>query len=152
METRLTPAQPLDTAAHVIQTALTPIFLLTAVGSLLNVFTSRLARVLDQIHAIDRDGHGGTPPARQAERARLRLRSRVLDAAVLAAASAGALTCCAAATIFFGTLRNAATATLLFGLFGGALVAAIAALACFAAEVTISGRAVREQLDQNSKE
>jgi len=138
----MTP-QPLNTAAHVIQLALTPIFLLTAVGSLLNVFSTRLGRVLDRIHALKAKGD-----AAPAELDRLRLRSRMLDAAVLSAALAGGLTCCAAATIFFGVLRDTGTATVLFGLFGAALVAAIVALACFAAEVFLSGRAVREKIEQ----
>ena len=136
-------SQPLNSAAHVIQLALTPIFLLTAVGSLLNVFATRLGRVLDRIHALKAKGEGAP-----AELARLRLRSQVLDAAVLSAALAGGLTCCAAATIFFGVLRDTGTATVLFGLFGAALVAAIAALACFATEVFLSGRAVREHIDE----
>jgi hypothetical protein len=137
--------QPIDTAAHVIQLALTPIFLLTAVGSLLNVFSTRLARVLDRIHAIksQADHH-------RAELAHLRVRSRILDAAVLMAALAGGLTCCAAATIFFGVLRDATTATMLFGLFGAALVAAIAALACFATEVFLSGRSIRERTEDRA--
>jgi hypothetical protein len=131
---------PLDTAAHVIQLALTPIFLLTAVGSLLNVFATRLARVADRIHVLTRD-----PDGHAVELASLRRRSRTLDAAVLSAAVAGALTCCAAATLFFGALRDATIASLLFGLFGGALLCAILALTCFAAEVFLSGRSIREQ-------
>ncbi|MBI0476421.1 DUF2721 domain-containing protein [Sphingomonas sp. MA1305] len=136
-------AGSLDNAAHVIQLALTPVFLLTAVGSLLNVFSSRLARVVDRVHQMKRNAES----ADSAELARLRLRSQFLDAAVLAAAVAGALTCGAAATIFFGVLRDAATASVLFGLFGAALVAAIVALTCFAAEVLLSGRAVRAHID-----
>lgn len=136
-------AGSLDTAAHVIQLALTPVFLLTAVGSLLNVFSTRLARVVDRVHLLRQTGQQS-----RAELDRLRLRSQFLDAAVLAAAVAGGLTCCAAATIFFGVLRDAATANVLFGLFGAALVAAIVALLCFATEVLLSGRAVRADLDE----
>lgn len=137
------PAGSLDTAAHVVQLALTPIFLLTAVGSLLNVFSSRLARVVDRIHVLKREEAPSI-----AELDRLRLRSQFLDVAVLAAAVAGGLTCCAAGTIFFGVLRDAATASLLFGLFGLALIAATGALFCFATEVMLSGRAVRANIDE----
>ena len=41
----------LDTVAHIIQVALTPVFLLSGIATLLNVFSSRLARVSDQVHA-----------------------------------------------------------------------------------------------------
>ncbi|MFD0937703.1 DUF2721 domain-containing protein, partial [Methylobacterium trifolii] len=38
----------LDVTAHVIQVALTPVFLLSGIATLLNVFGARLARVADQ--------------------------------------------------------------------------------------------------------
>ena len=44
-----TPISPLDLVAHVIQVALTPIFLLSGIATLLNVFSTRLARVADLI-------------------------------------------------------------------------------------------------------
>jgi hypothetical protein len=37
---------------HVIQVALTPVFLLTAVAALLNVFSTRLGRVADRIDQL----------------------------------------------------------------------------------------------------
>ena len=37
---------------HIIQTALAPIFLLTGIGSLLNVFNQRLVRVSDHVAHI----------------------------------------------------------------------------------------------------
>src|SRR5690242_11924667 len=39
----------LDLVAHVIQVALTPIFLLSGIATLLNVFATRLARVADLV-------------------------------------------------------------------------------------------------------
>jgi hypothetical protein len=41
--------------AHLIQVALTPIFLISAIGVTLNVFTSRLARIVDRARAMERD-------------------------------------------------------------------------------------------------
>ena len=47
-------AVPLDNIAHVIQVALTPVFLLSGIGALLNVFNTRLARVSDHVsHTAD---------------------------------------------------------------------------------------------------
>ena len=40
---------PLDLVAHVIQVALTPVFLLSGIATLMNVFSTRLARVADLI-------------------------------------------------------------------------------------------------------
>jgi hypothetical protein len=42
----------LDTVAHVIQVALTPIFLLSGIATLLNVFSTRLARVADRVESV----------------------------------------------------------------------------------------------------
>ncbi|TXM89720.1 DUF2721 domain-containing protein, partial [Methylobacterium sp. WL122] len=42
----------LDGIAHIIQVALTPVFLLSGVATLLNVFGARLARVSDQAERV----------------------------------------------------------------------------------------------------
>lgn len=39
--------------AHLIQTALTPIFLISAIGVILNVLTSRLARIVDRARTME---------------------------------------------------------------------------------------------------
>ena len=132
--------EPLSAAAHVIQLALTPIFLLTAVGSLLNVFATRLGRISDRIHALKKDAQHN-----RNEMQRLRMRSRMLDAAVTLAAAAGAMTCCAAITLFFGALRDTGHAAILFFFFGGGLLCAVAGLACFVTEITLAGRTLRDE-------
>lgn len=42
----------MDNVIHVIQVALTPVFLLTAVAALLNVFSTRLGRVADRVDQV----------------------------------------------------------------------------------------------------
>lgn len=130
----------IDYASHIVQLALTPIFLLTGVAQLLNVCTTRLGRVADRVDLLTRDPGGHGPQLK-----RLRLRSRILDVAVLFAALAGALTCCAAFTLFFAALRNAEGGSILLGLFGSALACSIGALAAFSFETILSGRSIREQ-------
>ena len=136
------PIFPLDSAAHVVQLALTPIFLLTGIASLLNVFTTRLGRVADKVDQLARDRDAHPRQLRQ-----LQLRSHVLDVAVVFAALAGGLTCCAALTLFFSALREASGGRLLFGLFGGSLACAVLALFAFVLETILSGRTVREQAE-----
>ncbi len=41
--------------AHLIQVALTPIFLISAIGVTLNVLTSRLARIVDRARAMEKE-------------------------------------------------------------------------------------------------
>lgn len=42
--------------AHLIQVALTPIFLISAIGVILNVLTSRLARIVDRARVMEERG------------------------------------------------------------------------------------------------
>ena len=130
--------QTLDSAAQVVQLGLTPIFLLAGLAQLLNVFTARLGRIADRVYRLEHDPH-----ASRRELGRLTLRSRLLDGAVLLAASSGGLTCCAALTMFLGALRNADAGRLLYLAFGGALACAIAALAAFSVETVLSGKTIR---------
>ena len=134
------PVTDLGSAAHVVQLALTPIFLLTGLASLLNVFTTRLGRVADRVDRLN-----DTAALHRRQLRRLRLRSFILDAAVLLAALSGALTCAAALTLFLGALRDAATGTWLFAFFGAALGCAMLALVAFSAETVLSGQQVREE-------
>jgi len=136
------PAPTLDAAAHVVQLALTPIFLLAGIATMLSVFTARLGRIADRAYRLSHQ-----PKCRRDELARLRLRSRILDSAVLCAATSGALTCLAALTLFLGALRQVEWGSVLFTAFGGALIFAIAALAAFSAETILSGRTVRDEVD-----
>jgi len=130
----------LNDAAHVVQVALTPIFFLAGLATLLNVFTVRLGRIADRVDqfSVDQEGH-------ERQLGRLRLRSRLLDGAVLFAALSGALTCLAALTLFVGAVANARAEMFLFGLFGGALICAIAALGLFSIETLLSGQTIREE-------
>ena len=55
------PISPLDSVAHIIQLALTPIFLLSGIGALLNVFATRLARVADRVDQITKEMEAAEP-------------------------------------------------------------------------------------------
>ena len=134
------PPLDADTAAHIVQLSLTPIFLLTGIASLLNVFSTRLGRIADQVDKLEFE-----PAPNPRKAARLRLRSQVLDVAVLFAAIAGALTCGAGMVLFIGEIRRGGGGNVLFALFGGALVCAILALGAFSFETFLAGRGVREQ-------
>jgi hypothetical protein len=80
----------------------------------------------------------------------LRRRSFVLDAAVVLASTAAIMTGVAVLTLYVGTLRDAATASLLFGCFGVALVCTVAAIAAFLCEILMAGRGVRDEVDRQA--
>jgi len=63
--------------AHLIQVALTPIFLISAIGVILNVMTSRLARIVDRARQVeDRIRRGEDPKALDALHDALRVMAR----------------------------------------------------------------------------
>ena len=95
----------IEAAAHIVQLALTPVFLLAGVAALVNVFSTRLGRVSDPADKLaeqDQDAPG------HLKLELLRWRSRALDWAVVLAALAGASTCGAALALFLGAVRGSA--------------------------------------------
>jgi hypothetical protein len=134
-----------QSSADVIQLALTPVFLLTAVAALLNVFSTRLGRVADRVDLLSADLQRGAADTEflSAQLGFLRRRSLILDVAVVLATIGGAATCAAALVLFLGALRDAEFRAVLFGLFGGALVFTIIALVTFAIEMVMAGRGLR---------
>lgn len=136
----------LDSIAHLIQVALTPVFLLSGIGSLLNMFNTRLARVSDHrdhINDLLKACDDAQEAARfQAHLGRLRSRTLMLDASMLLGALGGAATCGAAFVLFVGGLRESAVASWLFGLFGGALGCTVCALMAFVADAILAWHAL----------
>jgi Protein of unknown function (DUF2721) len=145
----LAPDSSLDLVAHVIQVALTPIFLLSGIATLLNVFATRLARVADVVVQITKAMDGAAPDEIEdlgRQLMRLRLRSILLDAAVVLGAVGAAATCTSVFTLFVGALRNSTVATVLFSTFGIAIVCTISAIAAFTVEMLMSGSGVRAEV------
>src|SRR5882672_12282597 len=110
----ISPVLPLDLVAHVIQVALTPIFLLSGIATLLNVFSTRLARVADRVDQITKameeaDSDESVELARQL--LHLRRRSIALDAAV-ARRYRGSFHLCVGVHPFRRALRNSTVASI----------------------------------------
>ena len=137
----------LDDAAHLIQVALTPVFLLSGIAALLNVFAGRLARVADQLAALTAAIKGGNATADQDEQLRLlRRRSWSLDVAVVLATGAAAATCLAIMTLFLFALSNRTIAGVLLAFFGIAVVLTLGAVIAFGQEMVLSNREMRRRI------
>ncbi|WP_413989269.1 DUF2721 domain-containing protein [Labrys okinawensis] len=150
--------EPLETASvvHIIQIALTPVFLLSGIAALLGVFANRLARVADRLHIVTGALEtGGNSAKLTAQLTYLRRRLRILEVAVSMGAMAGAMTCAATLTLFIGTLREAGSGGVLYTLFGLAVICIFVALMAFMAEVlvtTIGLRARAEKAERQADE
>ncbi len=75
-----------------------------------------------------------------------------LDVAVVIAALGGVAICGAVLTLFVGTLRDAAVASVLFCLFGAAIVCTLASLTAFAVEMMLASRTVRTEVAKQQQE
>lgn len=144
----------LDTVAHIIQVALAPVFLLSGIATLLNVFSTRLARVADRVDAVAKalDGADAAQAAAlSAQLAHLHRRSVALDVAVVLGAIGGAATCAAVLALFVGALREAAIASVLFALFGLAVVSALGAIVAFTIKMLLAGTGIRTEVAQRRR-
>jgi len=139
----------LDTIAHIIQVALTPVFLLSGIATLLNVFATRLARVGDKVEAVAKaldDADDAEKRALYLLLKNLHRRSVALDVAVVLGAVGGAATCGAVLAMFVGALSEQTMASVLFGLFGLAVVCALSAIVAFTVEMLLAGTGIREEV------
>ena len=140
---------PSGVVAHIIQTALTPVFLLSGIGVLLQLFNSRLARVSDHMaHAADLL-NGDVSPA---EEARLRRhlvrfahRMWLLDASIALGAIGGASTCGAASVLFLASVRMSEVAGWLIGLFALALGCTVSSLIVFLGDSVLAWHGLRRE-------
>jgi Protein of unknown function (DUF2721) len=145
----LSSVSSLDLVAHIIQVALTPIFLLSGIATLLNVFSTRLARVADRSDQVSRaieDADIEQSEELVKQLLHLRRRSIALDAAVLLGAVGAAATCASVFTLFLGALRDSTVGAVLFTTFGLAIGCTISAIAAFTAEMLMAGSGVRAEI------
>jgi hypothetical protein len=139
----------LDTIAHIIQVALTPVFLLSGIATLLNVFATRLARVGDKVEAITKVFDDADDEQKRTLHALLKIlhrRSVALDVAVILGAVGGAATCAAVLTMFVGALSEEVIGSVLLVLFGLAVICALCAIAAFTVEMLLAGTGIREEV------
>jgi Protein of unknown function (DUF2721) len=134
-------------AAHLIQTALTPVFMLSAIGTLLIVFNTRLSRVSDHMtHLNDLlkgDLDAGEERSLRGHLRRLVRRIAMLDASIALGALAGASTCGAALVLFVGSVGASAVESWLIGMFALALVCTVGSLVMFMGDSLLAWHGMR---------
>jgi hypothetical protein len=135
---------------HVIQLAVAPVFLLTAVGTLLAVLTNRLARVVDRSRVLEEQIGPLEGELLQLARQELQVlarRIRLIYAAIALAVVCAIFVCLLIAAAFLGAFVAADLSRVLGALFVMAMLALVAALTIFLREiflaVTSASRAIR---------
>jgi hypothetical protein len=145
MLSSIDPGSQTEMTAHIIQIALTPVFLLSGIATLLGVFSNRLARVADRVDQLNQNNQLESHTS-ASELTRLHHRSVALDCAVVLGAMAAAATCSSALTLLLGTLKSATIDNFLFATFSAALLFSLGAIGCFTVEMLMTTVGVRNQL------
>jgi hypothetical protein len=134
--------------ARTIQLAVAPVFLLTALGTILGVFSNRLGRIVDRTRVLTermRDAqHAQLHAAMRGELALLVARRVLVNYAITCATAAALFVCLLIAAAFFGSLLQLNVAQGLAGLFIVAMLAFIAALVFFLREVLVAVTSTRD--------
>ena len=129
---------PLTDIAHVIQLAIAPVFLLTAVGTFLNVLVNRLGRTVDRRRALTAAlaslDAAGAATAR-AELKCIEQRARLSYMSIWLAVASALLICVLIAMAFIAALVVVHLAQLIAVLFVLAMLALIGGLAVFLREI-----------------
>lgn len=136
METHLTDI------ARVIQLAVAPVFLLTALATLITALNNRLGRIVDRRRVVQ-DRMPSSPAladadASQAELRLLSRRIRLIYFAILAAVVGALLVCLVVAGAFIGALIAVDLARLVAVLFILAMFSLIACLGTFLREIFLA--------------
>ncbi len=144
---------PVDSIAHNIQLAVAPVFLLTGIGSILNVLAARLGRVVDRARRVEADllAHQSAtailPPAmlEDARRELIVLGRRIAAAnwAIVLCTLSALLIAIVVAILFIGDLVPMHGTSVVALLFVAAMLLLIGGLMLFLYEVQIALRSVR---------
>jgi hypothetical protein len=129
----------ITTVAHVIQLAVAPVFLLTGVGTILNVMTSRLSRIIDRFRVLERiSPDTGEAEAIRDEMKILAHRERVIYWAISLCTLCALLVCVVIAALFVGSAMGVELTSLIALLFVAAMLALIAGLLILLREIYIA--------------
>ncbi|HEY5763322.1 MAG TPA: DUF2721 domain-containing protein [Rhodocyclaceae bacterium] len=127
--------------ARVIQLAVAPVFLLTALATMISALNTRLGRIVDRRRVVFARSDSAADAESAGELDLLARRSRLVYFAIFCVVSAALLVCLVVAGAFLGALLSVDLARMVAALFIGAMLAMIAGLSLFLREVYLAVRA-----------
>lgn len=133
---------PVYAISEAIQLAVAPVFLLTGIGAILSVLTTRLGRVVDRLRRVEARMPLASSPAHRdqlvAETNDLWRRIKIINWAMRLSVSSALLICVVVMSLFIGDFGVFNMGTLLAVLFIMAMLLLVSALLFFLLEVSIS--------------
>lgn len=127
----------IPTVAHAIQQAIAPVFLLTGIGAILNVLTTRLSRVIDRFREL-------RPMTEEKEKhlhdklRSLSSRAKWLHIAISLCTTSALCICLSIAVIFIGVELKVHLSSVVSLLFILAMLTLIIGLLCFLREIALA--------------
>jgi F0F1-type ATP synthase assembly protein I len=138
-------ASQLDSVVHFIQLAIAPVFLLTAIGSILGTMTNRVARIVDRARELEKRLAGSAESA-SPEHRELRLlaqRARLINMAITFTVLSALMVCVSIGGLFLDAYWQRSLTTLVAWIFGMSLLALIVGLGCFLREMYVATATLR---------
>jgi len=131
--------------AHLIQSAIAPVFLLTGVASTLGVLINRLSRIVDRARVLETQlaGHPGEGPQLHGELGVLARRARYIYGAISLATISALFVALVVVTLFANAFLASELSVFIALLFVGAMVCLSAAYVVFFIEVRIAVASLR---------
>ena len=127
--------------AHAIQLAVAPVFLLSGIGAMLAVLTSRLSRIIDRARTLEGQLTARPPNATgplQAQLAALARRAQLISHAITLCTITALLVCAVIATLFLGAFASFDTSVPVALFFVTAMVTFFAGLLFFLREIFVA--------------
>jgi|GEM_PF-88895 len=133
--------QNVGAVAHVIQLSVAPVFLLTAIGTMLGVMTNRLARVIDRARVLEaklENAPDHSVPHLHAYLATLSRRADLIGHAITLCTSTAVLVCTVIALLFVGDFLRYDMSLPVALLFIAAMMLFVSGLLSFLREIFIA--------------
>jgi hypothetical protein len=145
----VTPQQVTAVTAvgQVIQLAVAPVFLLSAIGALMVVLTNRLARVIDRARLLEAQlpaaAEGGPSPGLQRELDTLSQRAMLVHRAITLCVVTAVLVCGVIVALFLGAFVEIDVSVMVALLFIGAMLAFVGGLLTLMRELFMATASLR---------
>jgi hypothetical protein len=135
----------ISSIAGAIQLSVAPVFLLTGIGAILGVLTSRLARIVDRSRVLQERAHQLADPIPHLDDdlLMLALRARRVNRAIGMCTLAALLVCLVIVALFVSAFANAHLAEVIALAFTAAILALIGGLVNFLRETYLATRSLR---------
>ncbi|HEY5609999.1 MAG TPA: DUF2721 domain-containing protein [Thermoanaerobaculia bacterium] len=127
--------------AHVIQLAVAPVFLLLAIGTMLNVMTNRLARIIDRARVLETSLETAPPDLVDGLQTQLRTlarRANLIGRAITLCTTTALLVCTVVAILFLSAFVRIDVTIPIALLFILAMLAFVLALVWFLQEIFLA--------------